>query len=77
MLRTSVNLPRYQEGTNYNNITALSSHFKENICATLSAFHALTGSEFMRSLYERPKISSLKKTSIKDRKCIFNVNDEF
>ena len=50
-----------RDGITYHNVTSLSSHLGEKICAILPAFYSLTGSDFTKTFFRRSKINSFKK----------------
>ena len=50
-----------RHGITCHNITALSSHLREKICAILPALYRLSGSDFKQAFCGRSKISSFKK----------------
>ena len=45
----------------YHNVSAAASEFRESICKIHPSFHALTGSDFIKTFYRRSKIQSFKK----------------
>ena len=48
-------------GVTYHNVKALADHLGESVCNILSAFHALTGSDFTQPFFGRSKFTSYKK----------------
>ena len=50
-----------RDSVTYHNITALSSHLKEKICALFLAFYELTDSDFAKAFRVRSKRNSFKK----------------
>ena len=50
-----------RDSITYHNVTSLSSQLEEKICATLPAFHSVTGSDFTKPFFGRSKINSFKK----------------
>ena len=48
-------------GSSYHNVSAAASEFGESICKILPSFHALTGSDFIKTFYCLSKIQSFKR----------------
>ena len=49
-----------RDGITYHNVTSLSSHLGEKICAILPAFYSLPGSDFTKPFFGRSKTNSFK-----------------